>query len=564
MSAVAGLRAELFRLLRRRAVVRWGSALAAALTGAVLLLGAAYLLDWSLRLPWLARLGLLAAWLVGLWVVLRKWSWPLIATGETVTDAALWVERRHRVDSDLVAALQFAGGSCGGGSPRLSAAVVESVAEYAKGLDVFEGFRWSPLPRRVLNLTGVVLLAALVVLPAPAHAHAFWQRFLLGDARYPTATQITTLEINGQTIAPIGRGERSVTVVAGQPLRVAIQTAGKPVATADVVLRRSTGHTAGDLVLARSDVKGVSDDGTQAWRGELAQLTEAVQLTVRAGDTETDPVEVSVRPLPVVVLEWSVTPPSYAQGRNLPPADVGSGTRNLTLLAGSRLGLTARSENKDLKLADCAIDDATFPLVPCSTDGKRCWSLPAGTPLDSLQTSLRYSLQVEDADGLQMPAPLNGQIRLKTDRLPRVAAAVLSKFVLPTGKPRVSCGATDDFGLTALNAVIDVRREVGTTVRHELPLKTLPTAPAPQLTLREDFPIDLTPYALQKGDEVRITIAAQDWRGDLEPQVGLSEPLVLMITDRNGILASLIEADQQSARQLDAIIRRELGIGGDQ
>lgn len=358
-----------------------------------------------------------------------------------------------------------------------------------------------------------------------------------------------------------------MTVVAGEPLRVAIQTTGKPVAAAGAVLRRSTGHAAGDLVLARSDAKGASDEGTQDWQGELTQLTEGVQLIVRAGDAETDPVEVSVRPLPVVVLEWSVAPPSYAQGRNLPPADVGSGTRNLTLLAGSRLGLTARSENKDLKLASCVIGDAEFPLVPCDTDGKRCWSLPAGSPLDSLQTSLRYSLQVEDADGLQMPAPLTGQIRLKTDRLPRVAAAVLSKVVLPTGKPRVSCGATDDFGLTSLGAVIDVKREDGTTARHELPLKTLPTAPtapAPPLTLREDFPIDLTPYALQKGDEIRITIAARDWRGDLEPQTGLSEPLVLMITDRNGILASLIEADQQSARQLDAIIRRELGIGGDQ
>lgn len=564
MNPVAGLRAELFRLLRRRAVVRWGSALAAALTGAVLLLGAAYLLDWSLRLPWLARVGLLAAWLAGLWSVVRKWSWPLIAMEETITDAALWVENRHRVDSDLVAALQFAGGSCGGGSPRLSAAVVESVAEYAKGLDVLEGFRWAPLPRRVLNLLGVVLLAALVVVPAPAYALVFWQRFLLGDARYPTETQITALEINGQSISPLGRGDRAVTVVAGQPLRIAIQTAGKSAARADVILRRSTGHAAGDLTLTRSEAQRTTDDGHQSWQGELTQLTEAVQFIVRAGDAETDPVEISVRPLPVVVLEWSVAPPSYAQGRNLPPADVGAGTRNLTLLAGSRVGLTARSENKDLKLATCRIDDAEFPLTPCAADGKRCWSLPSGTPFDSLQATLRYSLQVEDADGLSMPAPLTGQIRLKADRLPRVAAAVLSKVVLPSGKPRVSCGATDDFGLTSLKAAIDVKREDGTTGRHELSLKTLPTTPAPQLTLREDFPIDLTPYALQKGDEVRITIAARDWRGDLEPQVGLSEPLVLMITDRNGILASLIEADQQSARQLDAIIRRELGIGGDQ
>lgn len=563
MSAVAGLRAELLRLLRRRAAVRWGSALAALLTGGLLLLGAAYLLDWSLRLPWLGRAGLLLCWLAGLWGVVRKWSWPLVATGETVTDAALWVERRHRVDSDLVAALQFAEGSVGGGSPRLSAAVVESVAEYARGLDVFEGFRWTPLPRRLLMVLATGLLVVLIVLAAPAHAWAFWQRFCLLDARYPTATLIARFEINGTAIAPLGRGDRVVTVVAGQPLRVAVETAGQPPALADVLLRRSTGHAAGDFRLTRSAADGTGENGS-VWQGELAQLSESVRLSVRAGDVETDPVEIVVRPLPVVVLEWSVTPPAYAAGRDLVPAEVGAGTRNLTLLAGSRVGLTVRCENKDLTRATLTVGEADFPLAPCSADGRRCWSLPAGSPLDVLQSTHRYSLQVEDTDGLLLQAPMTGQIRLKTDRLPRVAAAVLSKVVLPTGKPRVSCGATDDFGLTSLNAVIDVKREDGTTARHDLTLKSLPTTPAPLLKWREDFPIDLAPWGLQKGDEVKITIAARDWRGDLEPQVGISEPLVLMVTDRNGILASLMEADQQSARQLDAIIRRELGIGGDQ
>jgi hypothetical protein len=34
------------------------------------------------------------------------------------------------------------------------------------------------------------------------------------------------------------------------------------------------------------------------------------------------------------------------------------------------------------------------------------------------------------------------------------------------------------------------------------------------------------------------------------------------VTDERGVLASLMESDEKSARQLDAIIQRQLGIGG--
>ena len=40
-----------------------------------------------------------------------------------------------------------------------------------------------------------------------------------------------------------------------------------------------------------------------------------------------------------------------------------------------------------------------------------------------------------------------------------------------------------------------------------------------------------------------------------------SEPIVFQVTDESGILAGLIEADEKSARQLDQIIQRQLGIG---
>ena len=54
---------------------------------------------------------------------------------------------------------------------------------------------------------------------------------------------------------------------------------------------------------------------------------------------------------------------------------------------------------------------------------------------------------------------------------------------------------------------------------------------------------------------------AWDYRGSLEPQKSYSEPLILSVTDQQGILSGLLQTDEESAKQLDAIIRRELGIG---
>jgi hypothetical protein len=66
---------------------------------------------------------------------------------------------------------------------------------------------------------------------------------------------------------------------------------------------------------------------------------------------------------------------------------------------------------------------------------------------------------------------------------------------------------------------------------------------------------------LTKGDEVHVTLEAIDFRGANAGQSARSEPIILRVTDESGVLAGLSEADERSARQLDAIIQRQLGIG---
>ena len=62
---------------------------------------------------------------------------------------------------------------------------------------------------------------------------------------------------------------------------------------------------------------------------------------------------------------------------------------------------------------------------------------------------------------------------------------------------------------------------------------------------------------------MKVTLEVTDWRGDLTGQKGLGEPITFAVTDLNGILAQTGDEDKKTAKQLDEILRRELGIGGD-
>lgn len=171
------LRSRLNALRQKRAAVRWGSALCAPLAVALWLLVACFLCDWSFNLPVGLRGLSLAAWIAGgVWAV-AKLAWPLLKIRESEQDVAILVEQQHKIDTDLVAALQFEQpGAKSWGSSRLQQAVVDYVAEFSPSLNVFEGFSYDPLPKRatVLGVTVLTLLIAAVVFPG--HASAFGNR----------------------------------------------------------------------------------------------------------------------------------------------------------------------------------------------------------------------------------------------------------------------------------------------------------------------------------------------------------------------------------------------------
>jgi hypothetical protein len=552
MTQLAVLRSRLQSLRFARTVVRWGSALAVFAVGVLALWAVAFLLDRLLLGNRAVRGVVLLGWFAAVIGLIRSLIVPLFRPAESLEQLALWVERQHQLDGDLVSALQFESPAARTwGSPRLTSAVVDYVAEFSRGLDVYSGFTWEPLPQRLVAAVGALVVTAGLVFAFPTHAGVFWNRFWLGAARYPTRTVLAELWINGEPVAPFHGEPLSIAVPQDRPLSVQVRLEGELPAEATAIVRGLRSGQRGQWPLAST---------TEAVYGtEQRQLVESLRLWIRAGDAESDPVDLAVVPLPVIDVRWTVRPPAYARQTQAPT--VPSGARSFSVLQGSQLTLQVTGVNKPLESVSLIVNGPEPVESSLLSDAPHEWRSPPGTALDSIQQALTYELRVTDADGLSPQPPIAGEIRLQTDRIPRVVAAAISRKVLPLAQPRVSYGASDDFGVGVIRLEWEVipvegaRRSGSQVIRRR-------DETSPVQVVRGETPFDLRPLQLAVGDEVRIILAADDVRGEFAPQVGRSEPLVLQVTDKQGILQSLLEIDQQSAQQLDAIIEKELGIGG--
>ncbi len=551
------LRSHLQALQGKRALVRWGNAACAVLMLMIGLLVAAFIFDCSLRLSFGYRFLMLGGWLAAMAWGVHKFAWPAISTRESIDDLALVVERRHQIDSDLIGALQFESADAAQwGSSRLTAAVIDYVAEFSPGLNVFEGFTYERLPRR-LAMVALMLLAVLISFAVfPGHVSAFWNRFWLGSARYPSKTQITQLTVNGQSVDVIARGTPApLSLPQGSSLHIEAVCEGEIPSLGMVQLLNRA-----DREDTRFELKPTGPDAPGKFVAEHPLPSDDVELQVFAGDTWSDPVTIRIVPLPVVDVLWHIELPKYAAAAE--KQEPGAAARYLSVLEGSELQLSVRGTNKKLARAELRLgEEHVIPLVSSGKD--ESWSLPPGSPLAPVRQGWSYEIHAEDEHGLSLKPPIAGSIRLQPDRAPRVASAVVTKLVIPTAKPRLAYGAVDDYGVSQIRVQVEVTRSSGETETKTRILKQVPTENGAPSVVREEIRLDLTPYKLEKGDEIRLTVEALDYRGGLEPKVGSGEPLLLKVTDRSGILAGLNESDQYSVKQLDTIIQRELGIGGD-
>ncbi|MBA4030820.1 MAG: hypothetical protein C0478_08000 [Planctomyces sp.] len=532
---------------------------------------AMFFLDHFFSPPRGVRLVVVPAVVALLAIVFARRVVPSLNQREDIETLALYVEKQHEIDNDLVAALQFARMDHKRyGSRELSSAVIEYVDEFTPSLNVLDGFDWRPV-RKVLLAAGLIALVWLgIACVAPQSTLVFLNRLALGDRSYPTRTNISGLRVNGEPIDPA----RPARLIQGETLSLEITTTGSIPISATFHARTSTGEA---KVFELPPAAKASSDSTngQTFQTEIPEVRQSLSGRVAAGDAWSDEFTIELVQRPVVEVSLTVEQPAYTRRRE-GSGQPARGQLQVAVLDGSRVTLEIASPAKPLKKVDVIIGDKKFALTPVREDvpldksksgaasisegttPSTRWRIASGTPFDSVRENLRYQIVVEDRDGLGLAEPLAGMIRIKTDRPPRVAAAAISKLILPQAAPVVTWGATDDYSIGELRLAITIVSEAG---QQRKSTQAIPLEQRGSL-LRGKTPVDLSGMNLAKGDEIRVVVEAEDDRGELPPQVGSSEPLIFQVTDQSGILAGLLETDQQSARQLDAIIQRELGIGG--
>ncbi|MBL8826807.1 MAG: hypothetical protein JNM18_07450 [Planctomycetaceae bacterium] len=551
MTPLAPLHTQLQTIRAQRRGARWlraGATLGIGVLGALAVL---FVIDWLFALSVVERLILftLAFGATGYLFVNQVWPW--LARRESEIDVALLIERNSQIDSDLVAALQLESPTSRyGSSAQLADAVVARGASLGQTVD-WQHVAHETAHRRALKwFYALALIAVLLAVVYPRHLVVFANRLLLGNRHYPSQTFIAAVQV-GTSFVELGQiSPAPIRAPYGQPLLFKVDAQGVLPERGEV--RLSTVEASAPVNVELTPLA----DQPGVFVGQFPRLIENVQLQVFLGDDWTEQQTVLAIPLPVINLQVTAEPPEYARG-TIAESSADGGPRQLAVIEGSRVAVGIECRNKPLKSAQLTIAGQSYPLQPLD-ETKKLWQLSSdNTPLANVREGLRYTLDVVDVDGLTLPEPLDGLLRIKTDRPPRVTAAIVTQHVLPTGKPRIVYGAVDDFGVAGLRLLYQVSRESGAVVEesHELPLDGI----KPLVQGRYSF--DLAPLQLNKGDQVRITLEARDHRGDNPGKVAVSDSLVLTVTDERGVLAAMTETDERTARQMDLIIQRQLGLG---
>ncbi|HEX3997629.1 MAG TPA: hypothetical protein VHX65_03665 [Pirellulales bacterium] len=611
MSQLATLREQLGSLRRRRQGIRLGTALVALVVALLWTLAVIFLLDWQLSMSRPQRLlAILFGAGVMIWAYL-KYAQPFLGTRETELDVALMVERQQQIDSDLVAALQFESPEASKwGSTQLEGAVISYVSEFSRGCNLLEGFSAEQFVRRGLALILTLVVVIGAVLWQPRYAATFLNRLAMGSRHYPTRTSIDQLTVNGTVVASDGQIVRSGY---GQPVEFAVQVSGEmPIDVRRIELTSVASGVSRPIELTSLKPKirmssaaessaaessaansAASDPSILYFRAQLPELVDSLQFQVFAGDAWTDPAHLEVIPLPEIQPTLTPTPPAYAR-QSIATNDEPAGSRQLSVLEGSRVDLELECLNKRLTAATLIVDKKSYPLAARDSDGRR-WALPAaGSPLARIDEATKYQIQVTDEDGLHLPHPMEGYIRIKIDRPPTITASVDVQYFLPnSGLPEIRYTVNDDYGISAIRALVEIQHDASQhdSTQHD---STQPDAAPPDaappdagavavsapqtldvLPIAADKPLvppkipstgiyhlPLSTLNLVKGDQVKVTLLATDYRGDQPGKTTKCEPLVLQITDESGIMAALGETDLRAAHQMDVLIQRQTQTGG--
>lgn len=597
---LAPLRSNLASLALKRQGIRWGTGWCGLLLAVLLVLAALFLVDYAFKLTILQRVVVLVLALIAIGYSVRRFLLPHLGQLESPQDMALFVERHQQIDSDLIAALQFEDkSSVSWGSTELQSAVVDYVSDFSQGLNVFAGLDRSKFTRRAAWLGFVALVLIALGVTFPKYAQAFFLRMGLQRASYPTATHIDQVWINGTEYPVNELHNLKLRSAYGQKVDFTVAISGET-STGKVLLTSPTAERELDL-----NVKVPSNHPVEfcpvgePLKAELPQLFDDLQFKFVVGDAETEAGQLTVIPLPVVELQLGVTTPEYAKGVAA-ETPIEPGMRQIAVVEGSAVNIRLDCTNKTLKSVMLGVtskegERTELPLQATDSSAKHWVYKPAAnSPLGNISDAVKFDLQVIDQDDLGLPSAIEGLVRVKPDRVPSGTISAVVQQLLPQATPEIDLRATDDYGLAQLRLLVSIERaptdapsssvpgdDSSNSLSGNLggPVATPPTSaaqPKPiapivlqkfspplrgekQLPYLGKYTLNLAPYELKKGDQVKLVMEITDDRGTQAGKSANSDPIFLTITDESGVIAASSEYDERAARVLDELLKVQTG-----
>jgi hypothetical protein len=323
-----------------------------------------------------------------------------------------------------------------------------------------------------------------------------------------------------------------------------------------------------------------------------------LSFVLAVGDTKTEAGKIVVIPLPVVELQLGVTTPAYAKGVAA-ETPIEPGMRQIAVVEGSAVAIRLDCTNKSLKTVTLGVtakegERQEYPLTSTDSETKHWAYKPTGkSPLANITEAVKFDLRVVDQDGLELPTPIEGLVRVKPDRVPSGTITAVVQQLLPQATPELDLRATDDYGLSQLRLLVSIERaptdtgtssvsgdenslsgNLGGTAAPAPPTSAAQPKPIAPIVLQKFNPplrgekqlpylgkykLNLAPYDLKKGDQVKLVLEITDDRGTQAGKSANSDPIFLTITDESGVIAASSEFDERAARVLDELLKVQTG-----
>ncbi len=420
----------------------------AAACGAILIGG---LVDWLLQLPAVPRLLGLIVTLAGLSYLAYRTIWLPATTKTGLGDVAGRVEERFPAFEDrLRSSVSFLGDGHAMPADPYERQTIEQAGDLAADVRWSDVLQGKPAAKTLAAAAaGVILLVLLAVLLGPLANTVAGRLFdpLNPSHQWPRK----------YAVAPIQLPEKHA---AGRPLTVTARLDKGDASRITPVVR----YRIGDNGQVRQALMVADDDGvfTALIDPRLADGSDAgtMSVWVEAGDDQTQPTPVAVVRRPkLLAATLDVTPPPYVRDAARRTSDLLEGPA--TVGVGSELTMSLRF-SKALQSTTPTLLAAGEAALPSLS-----WRVVEPGLLAATFTAdqtLRFSVSAVGVDGFESDASPTLEAIVRPDTAPTVQIDEPRRNESRTAEAVVplQVTATDDFGLTAVDLVVEKLAPAGT------------------------------------------------------------------------------------------------------